>query len=447
MKRRMRTLVGVIVMFVGISCYSQTVDSPYEVGTWHRFRQTAINYTFDDGTPNQFTKVIPMFNELDFDLTLFTVTNWTSDWARLQNAVDAGHEVASHTVSHPNFSEIDPNQERIELMDSRDIIESHITGQRCNTIAYAYCVPGDDSICDNYYIAARGCQGFIEPSTPGSIFNVSSVICGTEGAVKTLDHFKSKFESAAAMKGWCVFLLHGIDGDGGYSSLASTVLSNSLDYLNIRRSKFWVTTFRNTALYVQERNAVNLIETSNNDSVLTLEVTDTLVDSVYNFPLSVRRPLPLDWPSADVTQNTDQVFSRIVQVDTVVYLTFDVIPDGGEVVISKNNTFVQPAIDTIPVDIDSVTTVINTKPGSNDQLQVTILNNSMILKIPIFSEPEFTINLYDLKGVCVMSKKVLFDCDGSTIITLPKNTIPAGIYIVGVANGNANWTKKISYNT
>ncbi len=101
-----KILFGIALITTGISCYSQTLDFPYEVGTWHGFRQTAINYTFDDGTSNQFAKAIPMFNEFDFDLTLFTVTSWSPNWTTLQSAASEGHEVVSHTVSHANFGDI-----------------------------------------------------------------------------------------------------------------------------------------------------------------------------------------------------------------------------------------------------------------------------------------------------------------------------------------------------
>ncbi len=445
MHRRMRIYIGLVLMITGISCYSQTIDSLYEVGTWHGFRQTAINYTFDDGTSNQFAIAIPMFNEFNFDLTLFTVTSWISDWTALRNASIDGHEVASHTITHANFGEINEDQERTELRDSKDVIENQISGQQCITMAYPYCVTGVDSICGKYYIAARGCQNYIEPSTPGSFLNVSSIVCGSQGSIKTLAHFKSKFESAAAMNGWCVFLLHGVDSDGGYSPLASGVLRSSIEYLNIRRSRFWVTTFKNSALYAHERNAVSVTEILNADTAMTLQVTDTLVDSIYCFPLTIRRPLPPDWPSADVTQNNASVPARIVQVDTVIYINFDVIPDKGEVVISKNNNYVVPDIDTVPPDRDSTTIAINTMPGENGQLEVLVLDNNLMLTIPVLLDSEFIVKLYDLKGACVLSRKVFPDKDGRTSIALPKRRINDGIYIVKVTNGNNIWSKKISY--
>ena len=238
--------------------YSQSVPAPYEAGKWAGFRAAAINYTFDDGCPNQFNIAIPLFNEFGFNLTLFTVTNWVGNWPALQSAAASGHEVASHTVSHPNFGSITLEQQELELKNSKEIIESHITDKKCITMAYPYCATGTDTLCSKYYHSARGCQGFIEPKTPGAYLNISSVICGNLGAVNTLADFKSRFTSAANSNGWCVFLFHGIDDDGGYSPVTSGELRRSVEYLSVRKSKFWVTTFANATLYSKERNAVNV---------------------------------------------------------------------------------------------------------------------------------------------------------------------------------------------
>jgi peptidoglycan/xylan/chitin deacetylase (PgdA/CDA1 family) len=101
MKYIFRLLLIAGFTMIGIDMFAQTVTAPYEVGTWSGFRKTAINYTFDDGCPNQFNKAIPMFDEYDFKITLFTITGSVTNWRALQSAVANDHEVASHTITHP----------------------------------------------------------------------------------------------------------------------------------------------------------------------------------------------------------------------------------------------------------------------------------------------------------------------------------------------------------
>ncbi len=350
MKKNYKFLLISGLTLISNLVFSQTVPAPYEVGIWSGFRTAAINYTFDDGCSNQFKIAIPLFDKYGFKLTLFTVTGWTPDWAALRSAAASGHEVASHTVTHPNFGNIALQQQIVELQNSKDSIERHIPDKKCITIAYPYCVPGSDSACSKYYISARGCQGFIEPKTPGSYLNVSSIGVGNLSSINTLDDFKLKFENAAKINGWCIFLVHGIDNDGGYSPINSSELAKSIEYLSIRKSKFWVTTFLNATLYSKERNAIKITETSTTNSSITLQANDTLHDSIYNYPLTLRRPLPVGWPSAKVIQNSIVVPMRIVRVDSVVYLTFDIVPNAGEIKITRNLRPVIPEVDTIPAD-------------------------------------------------------------------------------------------------
>jgi hypothetical protein len=335
MKQASSFLVAAVLV-MSHTAYAGTVARSYEVGTWPGFRSAAISYTFDDGCSNQFAVAIPMFNEFGFKLTLFTITGWSPNWTALQDAAAKGHEVASHTVTHPNLSGLTFEQQTAELKNSRDDINAHITGPNCVTTAWPYCATGNLGLCGQYYIAARGCQGFVEGSTPGDFMNVSSLICGNLGSVQTATNFNNMCDSAAASKGWCVFLIHGIDNDGGYSPLPSATLRASLQYLDTRRGTFWVSTFGNVARYVMERNAVSVTDLASDETHVALQMTDTLDNGIFNYPVTLRRPLPAGWPSARITQK-----DRVIPGEIVVYgragkgIMFDVVPDGGEVILTK----------------------------------------------------------------------------------------------------------------
>lgn len=332
MKKANEILILAAFLIAVNAGYSQTIAPPYQVGNWPGFRTAAVSYTFDDDCSNQLAIAVPMFNEFGYKLTLFTVTSWGPNWTGLQNAANQGHEVASHTVTHPTLT---PSNEVAELSNSKIAIEANVTGQKCVTIAYPYCVPSTQSVTAQYYIAGRHCQGYIEANTPANLYQISSLICGPQGSVQTAADFNAKFVSVASTKGWCVFLIHGIDSDGGYSPLPSTTLRASIQYLDARRSTFWVQTFGNVVRYVQERNAVNVAESSNTGDSITLQATDTLDNTIYNYPLTIRRPLPAGWLAVKVSQNGQAVNASIVNVNSVKYVMFDVVPNGGDVVLSK----------------------------------------------------------------------------------------------------------------
>ena len=331
-------MTSFILLLFKEGLFSQGIVAPYEVGTWQGFRTAAISYTFDDNCTNQLAIVVPMFNEYDFKLTLFTVINWGPNWSGLQNAVSHGHEVASHTLSHPSLGILSDSLQTIELANSKSSIDAHITGQKCVTLAYPNCVVGNTSIVKQYYFAARGCSGVIEGRTPGNFMNISSIICGALGSIKTSADFNSRANSAASSNGWCVYLLHGIDSDGGYSPLSSDTLRAGLAYLKANPDKFWVASFGTVAKYIRERNAASLSEIhATNDTITVLE-SDTLDPALYNCPLTIRRALPQGWSSAYVVQKSDTIASQIVQVDSNRYLMFDILPDNGVITLIRIRT-------------------------------------------------------------------------------------------------------------
>jgi hypothetical protein len=237
-----------------------------------------------------------------------------------------------------------------------------------------------------------------------------------------------------------VYLFHGIDSDGGYSPIASPELRKSVAYLAARKPKFWVTTFLNATLYSKERNAVTVTETATTESSMTLQVTDNLVDSIYNYPLSIRRPLPQGWPSATVMQKEVAVPFRIVQVDTVVYLTFDVVPDAGEVKILKSTTTVTPEVDTIPADnVDPV--VVTHLDATKDDIEVVYANDRLLISIPTSVNSDFVVSVYDVKGVKIFHTNVSV---ASNEISVKVPSLKTGVYFVRLADNKNVWSKKIA---
>ncbi len=315
-------------------CFSQTISSPYEIATWQGFRDAAVSYTFDDNCPNQLAVAIPLFNSYGFRVTMFIPSGWVKDWTGLQSAADHENEIASHTVTHANLGQLTIAQQLSELRNSRDTINAHIKGHTCVTIAYPFCVPGNDSLCMSYYIAARGCQGYIESKTPTDFMNISSIPTGTVSSIQSVQDFNRTVEQADSLKGWCVFLTHGIDHDGGYSPTQSAVIKAHLDYMKRHSDRFWIAPFGDVVRYIRERNATTVRELLNKKTRITIQVSDTLENSVYNYPITIRRLLPTKWQSATIVQNGHKIKGTIVKKGALKYIMFNVVPDNGVILIS-----------------------------------------------------------------------------------------------------------------
>jgi hypothetical protein len=319
------------------AAYGGTVESPYEVGAWSGFKAAAVTYTFDDGyMPNLYSKAVPLFNSYGYKMTMYPCMLYNLTWSNIQTAASYGHEVGSHTVTHSDLSGLDEEERIYELSESQAIINSYIPGNQCLTIAYPYCIEGDETLNAAYYIAGRTCASTTpNPSTPPNLYMINCTILGTANGIDTTPEITAIDDAAAASGGWVVFLIHAIDTDNGYSPVSYTVLSQSVAYLESHSDTFWVNTFLNVVKYIKERDDVSVSETSNTGSAITVSVTDTLSDTIYNYPLTIRRPLPDGWGYVKVLQDGSIVDSNIVEVESTSYLMFDIVPDSGELTLLK----------------------------------------------------------------------------------------------------------------
>lgn len=304
-------------------------DKKYEIATWYQFKDAAVSYTFDDNCKNQLDVALPLFDRHRFKATFFTVTNWAPHWPLLRAASLNGHEVASHSMSHPNLPSLSYEDQEAELKKSRQVIDSMIPDAHCTTIAYPFCSKSATNLTARYYIGARTCQGVVEPKTPKDFYGISSIVLGTKGAFQKAAELNEKVEEARTQKGWCTFLLHGIDDDGGYSPFSSQELDIHLSYLRTHAGSFWVAPFGDVLKYIKERDALSLVERNISPDSLQLEVTDSLDNAVFHVPITLRRTLPEGWQTPSVFVKGKPILFAVVMEKGSSFLQFDVVPDQG----------------------------------------------------------------------------------------------------------------------
>jgi hypothetical protein len=366
MKSAILRMTILVALMIPTLISAQSVTSPYQVGIWKDFKSAAVTYTFDDDLANQYLIAVPLFNQYSYTASFYLVTDWSPNWAQFKAAANAGHEIGSHTVTHTSLNTLSTASQQTELANSQSIIASNI-GQKPLTLAYPNCNAGDATLTSQYYIAARNCSGQINSSSPADFNNISSIICGSQGSIQTAAQFNSKASSAVSSKGWLVYLIHAIDNESGYSPTTSAAISGSLQYLNQNSSTYWVSSFVNVTKYIKERNSASVSVVSDNGSTIVLSVTDNLDNTIYNYPISIRRPLPSAWTGATVTQSGAVITSGIVTEGTTNYLVFSVVPDKGNVTItSAGNTNIAVT------GVTMVPTTVTVNAGATTQLTATV---------------------------------------------------------------------------
>jgi len=427
-----RVLFYIVFVILPYFANSQTVDSLYKVGTWYDFKQSAVSFTFDDNTPNQISVALPLFDQYDYKMTFFPVINWGPNWTALKTAAQNGHEIASHTVSHTDLSTLTNDQQINEFKNSQDAINAQIDGEQCLTIAYPYCISGISSITEKYYIAARGCSGSIVSKTPSNFMNISSFVCGSQGSIQRSSDFSDKAKSAVRLQGWTVFLIHAVDDEAGYSPTSSAELGKALQFFTENEETYWLTTFSNTVRYIKQRNSVSVNQIAHEDSVITLSVSDTMDNAIYNLPVSIRRQLPQGWSSARVLQNGKIVESTIVNVDELDYLSFNVVPDSGEIKIVKQEI----------TDISQ--SILNTVVGPHlMQNYPNPFNPVTTIRYSVPRSAHVSIKVYDILGKEITKLYQGIRQAGNFVVRFDGSILASGVYFYRMETDHFIQTRKL----
>ena len=305
--------------------FTQKVPEEYEVAPWYDFKPATITYTFDDGAYNQLKKAVPLLDKYYFKASFYLITSYVQDWEGYKLAAKNGHEISSHTVTHRNLREQDLESQLTELKESKRLIEKKI-GQECVTIGYPYCFSGDYDLAKKFYISGRACSGEFIDSNPKDMFELYSLGVGEESDFQTAESLNKWVDNAYKKKKWIVFVLHGIDHDGGYSSFDSFELDLHFKYVKKNEDKFWVATFKDVSKYILESNSL-IIEESNVEAGMTkikvsCEYTTTVTK--LDFPVTVSRKYESSCQKPTIIKESDKSPINLrIESDKMI---FNVIP-------------------------------------------------------------------------------------------------------------------------
>ncbi|MBR4680045.1 MAG: polysaccharide deacetylase family protein [Fibrobacter sp.] len=309
-----------------------------EVATWAGFRKAAVSFTFDDGPQSDVGVALPMFDKYGYKATFNIVTGWVGgqgmiSWDGVKQLASSGHEIASHSDSHPNGQPMPGN----EIASSKQTLNSKVQQKYgCITLAYPNCdTPGDSQVLQNY-VVGRICNGswkggsdIMGKDGPNNWAAVSALMTGNQGT----SDFKGNMQKAVQQGGWVAFLTHGFTtGTNGYATYSPTdasTMEGSLQYAQQNDKDIWVAPMGHVAMYIKERKAAK-VDVSNSGSSTTVKLTHNIKDNIsnYDYPLTLKVKTSLS--KAEVTQAGAKLESKIEGG----YVYFDAVPNAGDIVIA-----------------------------------------------------------------------------------------------------------------
>lgn len=90
-----------------------------------------IILTFDDGYLDTYTDAFPLLKKYGFTATFYIITNKVGEdnymnWQQILDLKNAGMNIGSHTLSHPDLSKASDNRMEKEISESKKILEEKI---------------------------------------------------------------------------------------------------------------------------------------------------------------------------------------------------------------------------------------------------------------------------------------------------------------------------------
>jgi peptidoglycan/xylan/chitin deacetylase (PgdA/CDA1 family) len=325
-----RLLLFAIVITQQVHAQVDTARVTLRIATFKGDKAAAISYTFDDGIRDQYELAYPMLQEAGIRATFFVITSVIPDkqeevaakkpgsaggisWEKLQEMAAAGHEIASHSWSHPNLPKLNDQQLHDEIYKADSTIDSRL-GKAPLTFAYPYNAFDDRvhaAVMQQHILSRDYQQAFGNPRF-------------------TLAFANSWADKQVREHTWGVAMIHAVQT--GFDAFTSPdILQQHFTYVKQHTDSLWIETFGHVALYAKERDSATIQVSKRGARQLHCRLSTPLDTTVYHYPLTIVVNIPTV-RRAKVTQGGKDLPVTIQQGR----LLFDARPGGGEIVVKWN---------------------------------------------------------------------------------------------------------------
>lgn len=309
----------VMGLSVGMSAMAAEITRPYvKIARFKGDARCAVSMTFDDAYPSQIEKALPILDKHGLLATFFVHTDnvkdsWASTWAAWRAAAATGHEVGSHTKTHPDLTHVrTARQLRSEIKGSADLIEQRM-GIRPISFAYPFSASNDAverEVREVYLFDRSDCRIW-----GGEGF-------GADTGIKSIEKSLEKEE-------WFFSMMHGVD-EVSFRPITVTALAGIADYLASKRDVIWTDTYGNVGRYMRERRHAEFKyrEITQASFQVRVGLSDDLpYRESLTMPLTLM--VALDGRDGKLVKayRGDDVLPVSLSRDGT-YAIFDVIPDG-----------------------------------------------------------------------------------------------------------------------
>jgi peptidoglycan/xylan/chitin deacetylase (PgdA/CDA1 family) len=265
-------------------------------------------------------------------------------WDQLRALARRGHEVASHTVTHPRLAVLDEPNLVYELEKSRQEILDQVGPKHTFSVECPYGTEDERAVAHALarYPAARNRmpEPFLEELNRGSQADPAAsrkaYVQWQRGPLTRtpMPLMKSWIDLIAGRDNiWLVLVFHGVDGIG-WEPKTSGELREYFGYIKSKQRLLWVATFQDVTKYMRE-TAHGAVEARRKGATIEVSLRHDLSQELYDLPLTLRTRVPPAWPAVQVRQGASV---RRVDVDRWLgeaWATYEAAPNAGTVTLAE----------------------------------------------------------------------------------------------------------------
>ena len=264
-------------------------------------------------------------------------------WDELSELAKRGHEIASHTVTHPRLAVLDDANLIYELERSREEILTHLGFQHTFSVECPYGTENERAVSFALarYPLARNFMpdAFVEDidraSKKDPLESRKEYVRWQRGPLTStpMSLMKSWVDTTAAHENiWLVLVFHGVDGIG-WQPRTSADLKEYFGYIKSKEDRVWVATFQDVAKYIRERAHATL-ESYRYGNVISVVLRDDLKDIRYNLPLTLKTYVPANWPAVEVRQGDRATIVEATPDKMLGYVTYQALPNAETITLT-----------------------------------------------------------------------------------------------------------------
>lgn len=315
-----------------------------EIATWKDNLGGALSLTIDDALDDR-EDTLAILDDFGVKGTFFLNTGDLLARPELQAAMIAasqsGHEIASHTLTHPDLTTLSDADLHSELSDSQQILENLI-GKPVISLAYPF--GADDArvrtATAQYYLSGRDVfPDALHPATGQDMYRLGEAPGPFDWTDAEFIQERLDFATSAANTGgWAIEMYHNLGAPGTLNRElyhTEAALRGHLTNLTSDELSLWVAPVGEVVKYYLSREGASLSSSSSGGNEITVELTLTDPTERIATELTLFTTVPGAWAGLImVVQNSQPLAFTEGNDGADLEVQYNALPNGGDVLIS-----------------------------------------------------------------------------------------------------------------